>query len=78
MKGQNIEIPTDMLDMDLEQLLEAMDVHQVFEQDGHPAHLDGWWAVSNTYGIIAYFGDDTLACAYKLYYISLITALWVK
>ena len=70
-----IEIPTNMLDMDLDQLLEAVDVHQIFEQDGHPPQLDGWWAVTNTDGIIAYFGNEELACAFKLYYLSIITTL---
>lgn len=49
----------------LESLLEVWSVHAPtqWENDEGP---EGWWAVSNNDGIIAYFGDETTAFRFRL------------
>lgn len=56
----------------LESLLQEIDVMRVAELDNHNGNpmLEDWFAVSDTNGIIAYFGEIEEALHYRLDYIN--------
>lgn len=57
--------------MDLEKLLQEITVleYDAFRNGGN-VYLEGWWAVANTNGIVAYFFRETDACRFRLDYIN--------
>jgi len=53
---------------DLDYLLNVIQVQQIDNDFGdlRGRALKNWWAVSNEKGVIAYFGDEGMACFFRL------------
>lgn len=69
-----MNIPNEMKTMSLDELLEEIQV--VEDTEGlFPEGIEGWYGVTNTEGIIAYFGDEDAAFSFRLTYINNILIL---
>lgn len=57
--------PKNMMSMDLDELLDAVEIHE-------DCNDDGWFGIANTEGFIAYFGSEVDAALFRLNYINMI------
>lgn len=57
---------TTMPEQDIDALLDEFQVEDMDDMEEPHTVPDGWYAVSNGDGIIAYFGSESDACRYRL------------
>lgn len=49
---------------------EALDIYQVEKNESDESFPRGWWLVTDGYGIIGAFPDESAACRYRLYMVN--------